>query len=220
MHDSRKSFTFALVNNNNLENMELIDKTVLEAEILDKIKKYATIDVEGDEKLEAMYGAVVKTLMDVLKFMNTLNVNFIEVGKNERPNIKDNTEVVSKLQHIEKSAVAAEINRLDEHYHISKSVEGGKFIVGLLAFLENPYEQFIQDVSIKEGVERGFKAGIQTHAQMYSFYSQSELFNQLTKEQQKLYIKEIEQACISGGFNGVKLAKDSLCKENLEAKKE
>ena len=114
---------------------------------------------------------------------------------------------------IDKSAVEAEINRLDEHYHISKSAEGQKFIVCLLVFLKNPYESIIQDVSIKEGNERGLKVGIQTHAQMYSYYIQSELFNQLTKESQKLYMKEIEQACISGGFNAIKLTKDPRCKE-------
>lgn len=203
--------------------MELIDKNVLEAEIFAKIKKYATFDAGGDEKLEAMYGAVTKTLMDILRFMNNLGVISPEVKKNERPDFKDknSAEVLSKMPHfIEKSAVVAEINRLDEHYHISKSAEGRKFIACLLAFSENPYEQLIQDVSIKEAVERGIKEGIRTHAQMYSFYIQSELFNQLTKEQQKRYIKEIEQACISGGFNGVKLAKDSRCKESLEVRKE
>lgn len=74
MHDSRKSFTFVLVNNKNSEIVELIDKTVLETEILAKIKKYATFDTGGDERLEAMYGAVCKTLMDILGFMNTLDV--------------------------------------------------------------------------------------------------------------------------------------------------
>ena len=44
------------------------------------------------------------------------------------------------------------------------------------------------------------------------------LFNQLTKEQQALWRKEIEQACISGGEAGVELARDIRYKENLEAK--
>jgi ketopantoate reductase len=44
------------------------------------------------------------------------------------------------------------------------------------------------------------------------------LFNQLTKEQQALWRKEIEQAVISGGYNGLDLARDSRYKENLEVK--
>lgn len=62
------------------------------------------------------------------------------------------------------------------------------------------------------------KAGIQAHAETYSFNIQSELFNQLTIEQQKLWRKEIEQACISGGEVGVELARDIRYKENLEVK--
>ena len=50
------------------------------------------------------------------------------------------------------------------------------------------------------------------------YYIESELFNQLTKEQQKLWRKEIEQACISGGGVGVELARDPRYKENLEVK--
>lgn len=73
------------------------------------------------------------------------------------------------------------------------------------------YEQHVQYDSIK--------AGIQAHAETYSFNIESELFNQLTKEQQKLWRKEIEQACISGGEAGVELARDIRYKENAEVKK-
>ena len=76
--------------------------------------------------------------------------------------------------------------------------------------VKDPYEQCIQYDSIK--------AGIQAHAETYSFNIESELFNQLTKEQQKLWRKEIEQACISGGNAGVELARDPRYKENLEVK--
>lgn len=69
-----------------------------------------------------------------------------------------------------------------------------------------PYEQTIQFDSIK--------AGIQAHAETYSFNIESKLFNQLTKEQQELWRKELEQACISGGEAGVELAKDPRYKEN------
>lgn len=76
--------------------------------------------------------------------------------------------------------------------------------------LKNPYEQCIQYDSIK--------VGIQAHAEIYSFNIQSELFNQLTIEQQKLWRKEIEQACISGGEAGVELARDIRYKENVKVK--
>ena len=59
---------------------------------------------------------------------------------------------------------------------------------------------------------------IKAHAETYSFNIESELFNQLTKEQQKLWRKEIEQACISGGDEGYSLAKDIRYKENVEMK--
>ena len=76
--------------------------------------------------------------------------------------------------------------------------------------VKDPYEQCVQYDSIK--------AGIQAHAREYSFNIESELFNQLTKEQQVLWKKEIEQACISGGDAGYLLAKDPRYKENLEVK--
>ncbi len=69
-------------------------------------------------------------------------------------------------------------------------------------------EQCIQYPSIKDGIK--------AHAETYSFNIESELFNQLTKEQQKLWRKEIEQAYISGGDAGVKLARDIRYKETLK----
>lgn len=76
--------------------------------------------------------------------------------------------------------------------------------------VKDPYEEYVQYASIK--------AGIQAHAETYSFNIESELFNQLAKEQQDLWRKEIEQACISGGEVGVELAKDPRYKENIEVK--
>ena len=76
--------------------------------------------------------------------------------------------------------------------------------------MKDHYEQCVQYDSIK--------AGIQAHAETYSFNIESELFHQLTKEQQELWRKEIEQACISGGDAGYSLAKDKRYKENLEVK--
>ena len=72
------------------------------------------------------------------------------------------------------------------------------------------YEQCVQYSSIKDGIE--------AHASIYSFNIESQLFPQLTKEQQALWRKEIEQACISGGDAGVTLARDQRYKENLEVK--
>lgn len=87
-----------------------------------------------------------------------------------------------------------------------------KSILSFINTLEviDPYEECVQYDSIK--------AGIQAHAETYSFNIESELFNQLAKEQQGLWRKEIEQAYISGGEVGVELAKDLRYKENVKAK--
>lgn len=131
-------------------------------------------------------------------------------------------------EYVDKSEVVAEIERLIETNKAFKKTWKWKFkwfyrtIVGRLEVLEglkiflstlevkDPYEQYVQYDSIK--------AGIQAHAETYSFNIQSELFNQLTKEQQALWRKEIEQAVISGGDAGYLLAKDPRYKENLEVK--
>jgi len=78
--------------------------------------------------------------------------------------------------------------------------------------VKDQYEQCVQYASIEDGIK--------AHAETYSFNIESELFNQLTKEQQTLWRKEIEQAVISGGEAGVELVRDKRYKENLEVKKE
>lgn len=100
---------------------------------------------------------------------------------------------------------------------IDKLSLGGRIaeLQGVKAFIntlevKDPYEQYIQYSSIKDGIE--------AHAETYSFNIESELFNQLTKEQQALWRKEIEQACVSGGDVGVELARDARYKENLKIK--
>lgn len=129
-------------------------------------------------------------------------------------------------QYINKSALVAEIERVirkNELYlddNVSDSVRFQKtsaysVLNDLLHFLDtlevkDPYEQCVQYDSIK--------AGIQAHAETYSFNIESKLFNQLTKEQQKLWRKEIEQAVISGGEMGVELVRDQRYKENIEVK--
>ena len=119
-------------------------------------------------------------------------------------------------QYIDKSALVTGIEKLisigklkcqqsqennDQESYItwSKHIATYKKILSLINTLEvkDPYkQQYIQ----------------------YDFIIKSELFHQLTKEQQKLWRKEIEQAVISGGEAGIELAKDQRYKENLEAK--
>ena len=129
-------------------------------------------------------------------------------------------------QYISKSNVLAEIQRRineitkllitpgQESLYGNGILEGYVSIYSFINALEakDPYEQCIQHDSIK--------GGIKAHAETYSFNIESKLFNQLTKEQQELWRKEIEQACISGGEAGVELARDTRYKENLEVKKQ
>ena len=125
-------------------------------------------------------------------------------------------------QYIDKDALVAEIERRC-NFFIQQSKKKittddsscAIALRGLISFIntlevEDSYEQCVQYDSIK--------AGIQAHAETYSFNIESQLFLQLTKEQQALWRKEIEQACISGGEMGVELAKDARYKENLEVK--
>lgn len=127
-------------------------------------------------------------------------------------------------QYIDKAVVVAEIERrqkgevfYDEdgsfaswadqyHYSILEAVK--KFIDTLE--VKDPYEQCVQYSSVKDA--------IQAHAETYSFNIESELFQQLTKEQQELWRKEIEEACINAGEAGYSLANDIRYKENLYTK--
>ena len=127
---------------------------------------------------------------------------------------------------IDKSALVAEIEKrknlcekivLDLRTKENKDYYQGKAVAysemtELIDTLEvkDPYITCIQYTNRE--------AAIKAHAEDYSFNIESALFNQLTKEQQKLWRKEIEQACISGGYSGLNLAKDPRYKENLEVK--
>ena len=116
---------------------------------------------------------------------------------------------------IDKDALVAEIESKRNDYINSFMTEQVHVLNDVLDFLDtlevrDPYEQCIQYASIE--------AGIKAHAEDYSFNIESELFNQLTKEQQTLWRKEIEQAVISGGYNGLDLARDPRYKENPEVK--
>lgn len=127
-------------------------------------------------------------------------------------------------QYINKDDLLKEIERLENINQEYKKTWKWKFkwfyrtIIGRLEVLEglkkfintlevkDPYEQCVQYSSVKDGIK--------AHAETYSFNIESQLFNQLTKEQQSLWRKEIEQAVISGGDAGVELAKDIRYKEN------
>jgi hypothetical protein len=116
---------------------------------------------------------------------------------------------------IDKDKVIAEIERVLNSYDPNEITSGRYALADLRDFIntldvKDPYEECIQYDSIK--------AGIQAHAETYSFNIESLLFNQLTKDQQELWRKEIEQACISGGNAGVELARDIRYKENTEVK--
>ena len=129
-------------------------------------------------------------------------------------------------QYINKSDLVAEIRkRIDrdneksafysdnsEHDYLCRVKE--KVYQSLLSFIDtlevtDPCALWIQYPSIEDGIK--------AFAEVYSFNIESQLFHQLTKEQQALWRKEIEQACISGGEVGVELATDPRYKESLEA---
>lgn len=128
-------------------------------------------------------------------------------------------------QYIDKSDLVAEIKkRIDinnekaasysdnsEHDYLCRVKE--KVYEAMLSFIDtleaiDPYALWVQYPSIEDGIK--------AYAEVYSFNIESQLFNQLTKEQQALWRKEIEQACISGGEVGVELATDPRYKESLE----
>ena len=117
-------------------------------------------------------------------------------------------------QYIEKSALVVEIERQKIGYNVdgkhSVEYDTTRKILNIIDSLEviDPYEQCIQYASIE--------SGIKAHAEDYSWNIESELFQQLTPEQQKLWRKEIEQACISGGYSGLTLAKDPRYKEKCD----
>lgn len=63
-------------------------------------------------------------------------------------------------------------------------------------------------------------AATKAHAEDYSFNIESELFQQLTPEQQKMWRKEIEQAVLSGAYSGLNLARDKRYEENKKDKED
>ena len=66
--------------------MELIDKDAIVAEIINRVKKIAAIDVGDSKELEAIYGAKCHALNSILSFIDTLEVKEINtwhLQKNE-----------------------------------------------------------------------------------------------------------------------------------------
>ena len=127
------------------------------------------------------------------------------------------------VQYIDKSALVAEIEKeikriyagreyvgipLDEENRVY-GLQMAKDIIDTLEVID-PYITCVQYTDRE--------SAIKAHAEDYSWNIESELFQQLTPEQQKLWRKEIEQACISGGYSGLNLAKDPRYKENFEVK--
>lgn len=60
---------------------QYIDKATVVAEIEKRMKKYATIDVGNSSELEALYGAKCKALMEILSFLNTLEVKEVDLDE-------------------------------------------------------------------------------------------------------------------------------------------
>lgn len=123
-------------------------------------------------------------------------------------------------QYIDKDALVAEIRKRllpvirDKHYDEWEEGQDSERIA-ILDIIDtikviDPYITCIQYTDRE--------SAIKAHAEDYSWNIESELFQQLTPEQQKMWRKELEQACIGGGYSGLNLAKDPRYKENLEMK--
>lgn len=70
--------------------VQYIDKSTIVAEIERRMKKYATIDVGNSSELDALYGAKCKALMEILSFINTLEVKDVDNWHlQEKENIYD-----------------------------------------------------------------------------------------------------------------------------------
>ena len=125
-------------------------------------------------------------------------------------------------QYINKYTLVAKIKDMKgckkSDWHFDEFDEGYKSALeDIFSFLDtleviDPYEQLIQYSSIEDGIK--------AHAEEYSFNIESELFMQLTPEQQKLWRKEIEQAVISGGHfsleHGLNTQRSNICFQNFD----
>ena len=126
-------------------------------------------------------------------------------------------EVIEKRKNICKKVVWDLRTKENKDYYQGKA-EAYKDVLDLLDTLEVK-----EDVSIVIPYDARIQyadreSAIKAHAEDYSLNIESELFQQLTPEQQKLWRKDIEQACISGGYCGLNLQKDSRYDDNLGEK--
>lgn len=108
---------------------------------------------------------------------------------------------------IDKDAVLSEIkmykNSLCDRNGNLENIESNSVVYDTLSDLEGTIDA-LEVINFCEQTQYNpIKASIQIHASDYSFNIESKLFNQLTKEQQELWRKEIEQAYISGGELGI-----------------
>lgn len=89
---------------------------------------------------------------------------------------------------------------------------------GLPISAEKDYElvESAEDVDACNIQYASIDDAIKAHAEDYSFNIESELFQQLTPEQQKMWRKEIEQAVLSGAYSGLNLARDERYEENRQ----
>ena len=174
----------------------------------ERIKKIIT------DSVFYQYGAGAE-YKDVLDYLDKL-----EKQKEQKPTDLLDT-MLSKDPHLPKQAFKHEQKpvEIDEYKIIKKHItedslssEVNKRLkeCGWYVTDEKPaecsYDNKIQYDSVKSGIE--------AFASTYSFNIESKLFPQLTKEQQRLWIEEIEQAVIAGGESGVELARDNRYKEN------
>ena len=81
---------------------QYIDKSALIAEIERRIKKYATIDVGNSSELDALYGAKCKALMEILSFLDTLEVKDVNTWHlQEKENIEDKQLLLKDLEWVD-----------------------------------------------------------------------------------------------------------------------
>jgi len=191
--------------------MKLIDKDVVVAEIddwRDKIKKAIfIIPLEGRQRADAAFEYEI--LGKVRDLLDAFESKEVDINKEISQFIDANFEnatIGHKLS----------LRRVAKHFFELGMAVGNKAykrvsMKELDKYFSGELDPNIQYASIEQGVK--------AFAEEYSFNIESELFNQLTKEQQALWRKEIEQAVISGGEQGLELARDIRYKENFETKK-
>lgn len=126
---------------------------------------------------------------------------------------------------INEKVIIAELERLKKTESINKDCEKEidrqfEEIVNKALYGKEPEMVDIDDLPLDAcNIQyASIDGAIKAHAEDYSFNIESELFNQLSPELQKLWRKEIEQAVISGGYSGLNLARDRRYDDTHEVK--